>query len=136
MLAQLLAVVGNIPRFQIVHAKVRARELTELFKFSSSCGHSQLRQITKKLVNASDRFRHFPGYGNLGVILIAKQGGQFRTAGEDVTDGSSVVEGEVVPSLIGSPGDVSGIDLLSQRSIVCVRHDRDVARCIECQQKT
>ena len=127
MLLLFFAVVSNIPRLQLVHAKLRFREGAQLGQLFLTLRTSTFGQIGQEVEHLLRVFGHFGGEGFIRVAVEAQQLSQLVTEGEDFRHDRAVVPLTGIRPLIGGAGAIRAVHLFAKRLVVAVGHHRQIA---------
>ena len=133
MLAQLLAVVTDVPALQIGAALLGGEGL-QLLQVLNGEGFAALRQVAQEVQHLVRGFGHLGRQAQIGVAGKTEQLGQFLAQAENLLHHRAVVVLAGVRPLIRGAGTVGGVQLFAQGAVVGVGHHREVAGELQADQ--
>ena len=128
------AVVGNVPRLQLIDAKLGFGEGAQLGQLFFALRTGAFCQVGEEVEHLLRILRHFGGEGFKGIAVKAQQLRQLMAQSEDLRHHRAVIPFTGVRPLIGGTRGVGAVHLFAQRLVVAVGHHRQVARDIQGQQ--
>ena len=136
MLAQFLAVIGDVPDLQLAAAVFGFGIRRQLGQIGFGLLARTLGQIEQEVIDLRGALGHFAGQRQGRVIGEAEQLRQFMTRGQRVGNDLCVVELAGLRALIGRARAVSGVNLFAQFAIIGIGHHRQITRPFEGDQVT
>ncbi len=136
MLAQLFAVVGDVPGLEGLDAVMLTGVVPQLLQLTFGLGPGPARQVTQEAGHLFGRAGHLGGQRTLGVVAVPQQLRQLVAQRENRLHHLAVVEAAGIRSLVRGARGIGLVEFAAQVPVVGIGHHRVVGGELQGEEPT